>query len=136
MPPIGIFDSTSIPALEQAVNFAQRRHEVLAGNIANVDTPGYRVRDLSPEKFEERLKTAIQERDEDRGSISRYGYFPTDSFKKVGENMEGILYHDDSNVSIEQQIIAMNKNWSRHNLVLTIMRDQFRLLETAISERV
>ena len=41
-----IFGSTSIPILEQVVNFAEARHHVLAGNIANLDTPGYRVRDL------------------------------------------------------------------------------------------
>ena len=132
----GLFDSTTIPALEQVVNCAQRRHEVLAGNIANIDTPGYRVRDLSPDRFEDRLKTAIRERNEDQASISRHGYFPVDTFKKVGENMQGMLYHDDSNVTIEQQIIAMNKNWGKHNMALTIMRSQFRLLETAISERV
>ena len=136
MSPNGLFDSTTIPALEQVVNFAQRRHEVLAGNIANIDTPGYRVRDLSPDQFEERLKTAIQDRDESHASISRNGFFPVDTFKKVGENMQGMLYHDDSNVTIEQQIIGMNKNWGKHNMALTIMRSQFRLLETAISERV
>ena len=52
--------STQIPVLEQVVNFSQARHGVLAGNIANLDTPGYRVRDLSPELFQERLKAAIQ----------------------------------------------------------------------------
>ena len=46
------------PVLEQVVNFAQARHGVLAGNIANLDTPGYRVRDLSPEKFESDSKQA------------------------------------------------------------------------------
>ena len=44
-----MFDSTTIPVLEQVINFSQARHAVLAGTIANMDTPGYRVRDLSPE---------------------------------------------------------------------------------------
>ena len=44
-----IFGSTSIPVLEQTVHFTQARHNVLAGNIANLDTPGYQVRDLSVE---------------------------------------------------------------------------------------
>ena len=47
-----LFQSTTIPALEQVVNFTEARHNVLAGNIANVDTPGYKARDLSVEDFQ------------------------------------------------------------------------------------
>ena len=39
----GLFNSTTLPALEQTTVFAQRRHELLAGNIANIDTPDYRA---------------------------------------------------------------------------------------------
>ena len=57
-----MFDNSTLPMLEQVVNFTQARHGVLAGNIANLDTPGYRARDLSPQEFQERLK------DGDRGA--------------------------------------------------------------------
>src|SRR5918992_376592 len=55
-----IFQSSSLPVLEQVVNFTEARHGVLAGNIANLDTPGYKTRDLSPALFEERLKEAVE----------------------------------------------------------------------------
>ena len=57
-----LFDSTTIPVLEQVVTFNQTRHEILAGNIANLDTPGYRIRDISPDAFQEKLKDAIEVR--------------------------------------------------------------------------
>ena len=47
-----LFDSSSLPVLEQVVNFTEARHGVLAGNIANLDTPGYRSRDLSTEELD------------------------------------------------------------------------------------
>ena len=53
-----LFGSTNIPALGEVLNFAQARHGVLAGNIANVNTPGYRLRDLSETAFQQRLKEA------------------------------------------------------------------------------
>ena len=56
----GLFQSTTIPALEQVVNFGQARHNVLAGNIANIDTPGYRARDLSTAMFQTRLREALE----------------------------------------------------------------------------
>ena len=61
-----LFDNTTIPMLQEVCGFPQARHHVLAGNIANVDTPGYRVRDLSVETFQERLKEAIALRSERR----------------------------------------------------------------------
>ena len=37
-----LFESSTLPMLEQVVNFTEARHGVLAGNMANLDTPGYR----------------------------------------------------------------------------------------------
>ena len=51
-----MFESTTIPLLQEVVNFAQARHGVLVGNMANLDTPGYRTRDLSVDVFQDRLK--------------------------------------------------------------------------------
>jgi sugar/nucleoside kinase (ribokinase family) len=38
---------------------AAARHTVLAGNITNVNTPGYRLRDLSETAFQQKLKEAL-----------------------------------------------------------------------------
>ena len=56
----GIFQSTTIPALEQSMAFAQRRHELLAGNVANIDTPGYRQKDLDETHFQTALTDLIR----------------------------------------------------------------------------
>lgn len=129
---------TSIPALEQVVNFSQARHGLLAGNIANFDTPGYRVRDLSPERFQARLSDALQRRDAAGGpqSPGALEAFPGERLDEVSQDMQGLLFHDDSNGSLEQQVAAIAKNQMQHNLALSIMTSQFRLLQSAIAERV
>ena len=43
---------------------------------------------------------------------------------------------DDSNVGIEYQVTEMVKNQMRHNMALTIMTNQMKLLETAIAGRI
>jgi flagellar basal-body rod protein FlgB len=131
-----MFSSTTIPALEQVVNFAQTRHSVLAGNIANLDTPGYRVKDLSPEKFQERLKAALVERDRSAEAPSMASVGQPDALGEMGTGLEDLLYHDDSSGSMEKQVAAISKNQLQHNLALSILTSQFRLLQTAISERV
>lgn len=132
-----LFSGTSIPALEQVVHFSQARHAVLAGNIANFDTPGYRVRDLSPERFQARLADALKHRDEP-GPVSpgQLNAFPHRQLQHVSQDMEGLLFHDDSNGALEQQVAAMAKNQQQHNMAIAVMTNQFRLLQAVISERV
>lgn len=137
----GLLSSTNIPVLQQVVNFAQARHGVLAGNIANINTPGYRTRDLSVEVFEERLKTAIAEanRPGHGGRPISAGDLPTspeDPMRKVSDAMTNLLYHDDTNIDLEQQITEINKNQYLHSMALSIMTNQMELLQSAISERV
>ncbi len=130
-----LFQSSTIPMLQQVVNFAQARHNVLAGNIANLDTPGYQVRDLSVEDFQERLQAAVQARRHGESPRS-LGFFTKKEeatpMAEVAESSKAILYHDKSNVDIEEQVTAMIKNQMQHNMALTIMNSQFRLLKAAI----
>jgi flagellar basal-body rod protein FlgB len=142
-----LFQSSLVP--EQVVKFTEARHGVLAGNIANLDTPGYRTRDLSPALFHERLKEAIDTR---RHPVSptyngdQFGLMPQYSaerrhdmhlaaLEKVGDTTS-ILRHDEGDVNMERQISEIVKNQQQHNLAISIMSAQFRLLKAAITERV
>ena len=150
-----LFQSSTVPLLEQVVSFTQARHGVLAGNLANVDTPGYKARDLSPEAFQKRLRDALAE-SKQRGP-NHYQYNPhleslspgattsqqmrsdeqraKNPYEGLRDSMKGILRHDDNDISIEHQVAEISKNHAQHNMALTIMNSQFRLLRTIISER-
>lgn len=136
-----MFDSNALPVLEQVVNFSQARHNVLAGNIANLDTPGYRTRDISPDEFRSRLKEAVEESrrpamDSTSSVGSAFDSDPAKSpFRTVKESLNSILRHDDGNVSMEQQIAELSKNQMQHNLAVNLLASQFRLLQAAVSER-
>ena len=135
-----LFDKTTIPVLQEVASFAQARHHVLAGNIANIDTPGYRVRDLSVDTFQERLKEVIDSRNYPRHEVESPGNphssQPGDEMREVRESLKSIQFLDGSDVGIEQQVTEVAKNQFLHNLSVSIMSSQFRLLQTAISERV
>lgn len=133
-----IFNASTIPMLEQVLNFSQSRHNLLAGNIANLDTPGYKVRDLNVDKFQMRLREAIEERNKPNEPLSP-GLVSTresDPMRSVRDSIPGILFHDESNVGIEQQVMELSKNQIMHNMAISLMEQQMRLLQTAISERV
>jgi flagellar basal-body rod protein FlgB len=135
---MSVFDSTTIPVLQEVVSFAQARHEILVGNVANMDTPGYQVRDLSVETFQDRLREAIEAQDDANGTISPgevSGNYDA-AMRRVREASQGILYHDGSNVDIEKQVLEVSKNQYMHNMAISIMASQFELLRVAVSERV
>ena len=144
-----MFESSTIPLLEQVVNFTEARHGVLAGNIANLDTPGYKTRDLSPELFQEQLQEAVAARHAPPSpSYGNYGPLspPANSgsraernleaFAEVKDSLKSVLRHDNGDVSMESQINEIVKNQTEHNLAISIMTAQFRLLRAAITERV
>src|SRR5436190_9228455 len=134
----GLFNSTTIPALGEVINFAQARHTVLAGNVANVNTPGYRLRDLSTTEFQQKLKEAIASSQSSAQPLSPglAHSQPGDAMRQVRASLENLVYHDDTNIDLEKQVAEMTKNHLLHNFALTVMTDQFQLLQTAISERV
>jgi flagellar basal-body rod protein FlgB len=105
----------------------------LAGNIANIDTPGYQARDLSVADFQARLKQAINQRDQPPvGSPGEAGFAPKPLMAEVAKSSRSILRHDLGNVDMETQVTEMVKNEMQHNLALTILTDQFHQLQTAI----
>lgn len=135
-----LFDSTAIPVLQEVVNFNQARHTILAANIANMDTPGYKMRDLSVEDFQERLQQAIVEQRQAPStqplSPGEAGFINPAPLAEVAKNSKTILHHDQNNVSMEQQVSEMVKNQLQHNIALALLTKQFQMLQTAISERV
>ena len=55
---------------------------------------------------------------------------------EVAKTSPSILRHDQGNVALESQASEMAKNQMQHNLALSLLVDQFRLLQSAISEKV
>ncbi len=156
---LNMFSSSALPALEQTAVFAQRRHEVLAGNLANLDTPNYRSRDLSVEAFQEALSDSIQRAQSPspgqmspgqmspgrmspghmspgRMSPGQMGSVEPEFAAGPRAAMEQVVFHDGSDVGMENQVTQIAKNQHMHNLAIALMRNQFGVLQSAISERV
>ena len=129
----GLFQSTTVPVLQEVMSFAQARHTVLAGNIANIDTPGYKARDLSLEDFQTRLKQAIEDRDQPQvHSPGESELAQPTLMAEVAKSSRSILRHDMGNVNMESQVTDMVKNEMQYSTALTILTDQFHQLQTAI----
>ena len=134
-----LFNATTLPILQQVVSFTQARHQVLASNIANLDVPGYRAKDLPVGEFQRQLAEAIRQRQEPPAfrSPGEPELPPPARLEPVElEDLpEMLLYHDDGTKGLEYQVSEMLKNQMQHNLAISLMTHQFNLLRTAINER-
>lgn len=81
--PITLFDSIS-EGLTRALTFHHRRHEVLASNLANVETPGYRAKDL---EFKAALDAAF-EPSPDAGAEGRIVDRPSGAVRPDGNTVD------------------------------------------------
>jgi flagellar basal-body rod protein FlgB len=126
----GLMNRGNGALLEQVVNFAAQRHKLLLENIANVDTPGYRQKDLSVARFSSMLREHVDER-------RRHGVASFDDMSSEVENpVRGILFHDRNNRSMEQLSTDLAKNAMMHNLAIELLRKQFQQMDMALKEKV
>ena len=127
-----LMNEGNAPLLEQVVKFSAARHKLIAENIANVDTPGYRQKDLSVEKF----RASLRERVERRSGLARGSVRFNDIAAELENPTQGILYHDQNNRSMEHLASDLAKNALMHNLAIELLRKQFESLENALRERI
>src|SRR5688572_29303113 len=126
----GLLNRGNGALLEQVVQFAAARHNLLLENVANVDTPGYRQKDLSVGRFNAMLRERVEERRET--GVTSFGELSS----AVENPTRGILFHDRNNRSMEQLATDLAKNGMMHNLAIELLRKQFLQMEMALKERV
>jgi flagellar basal-body rod protein FlgB len=147
-----MFSSPSLKSLEQTIEFTERRHAVLAGNIANMSTPGYQSKDLSVDNFQASLRDAIQA-DRQKADMPpslrlsllgstqdsnspAFQQAKEAATEKVRDSMRQVVYNDGSDDNLEMQVTQMSKNQSMHTMAVALMKSQFRQLQMAIAGTV
>jgi flagellar basal-body rod protein FlgB len=142
-----LFDSSTIPLLAKVAAFTERRHEALAGNIANVSTPDYRTRDLPVADFRAALQAAVDHsRAVDGSGKSNWSFaaagtgataelFPQTLFRAVEAPPKTLTFQDGNNRSIEKEVMEMTKNSLMQSVAIELMNAQLNRLQAVISER-
>lgn len=139
-----IFSKGSLPYMEQILHFTRARHNAIASNIANVETPTYKAIDLPETEFKKALETAYRQQQERHvpvfEMVKTHHIAPKErgglEIDLVEREAGGFLKHDENNVDIDQEMVTLVKNTSLHNTIATLIDRQFDMLSTAISGRV
>ena len=106
--------------LDEMIRAATLRHKVLARNIANIDTPGYRPMDV---RFSEELRFAS----ETGGSP-----VPVVRANMTADPAGGAGRYDGNAVDLDRQMAKMAENALWHNAMIQFLNSRMNLLRTAI----
>jgi flagellar basal-body rod protein FlgB len=104
------FEATGLD-LSRYMSYLSARQEVIAANIANADTPGYRTRDV-----ETQFSAAFSE--------------AQDSIEVPGL----VTRNDGNNVSMDREARLLAENTVRFNLAAQVLRGNLKSIRNAIEE--
>jgi len=138
-----ILDDRTMRTLETALDVASARHQVIANNVANVNTPGFKVADVD---FVSSLEQAMAGRAESAGRrltgrTTRAGHLAITGPESVGRSPivqtvdEGVSMKVDGNsVDIDLEEAKMAENATMYNTFAQLVSSKFSLLKYVISE--
>ena len=123
-----VADFGTVDKLGAALTYHRERHTVLAGNVANLDTPGYRPMDLERTPAASPVQLAATHAGH-IGVASEGGDFVT-SFDDGGN-----LQSPDGNaVSLERELAKIDANRTRYAANSELVTRQFALLRYAAGD--
>ena len=110
--------------LEKMMNVSATKHKVIANNIANINTPGYKRMEVS---FEDQLSRAIQ--DAPVGKLVNLQPKIVVSKDKEGS---GSIRNDGNNVNIDSEITSLVRNTLSYNIYTQLLGKKMDMVKSAI----
>jgi flagellar basal-body rod protein FlgB len=128
-----ITDRSIMTALGRQLTIAVAKQSVAAGNLANLDTPGYKTRDVS---FDDVLAQQVQ--GGGAMAVTRPGHIAgSDGATPAREvrEVDGLpTRRDGNNVELDRELLSMSRASTDFTAAQTALSAKFRLVRYAIAE--
>lgn len=116
--------SKTIGMLSDIVGARSQRHQVLASNVSNIDTPGYEPKDVDFQG----LIDSMQQKGA-RMARTHGKHFPAST---PGGSLSVVRTGDQ--VSLDKEMVAIAENHLMHNAAVEMLARKFRGLQTVLRE--
>jgi flagellar basal-body rod protein FlgB len=125
-----ISDSSTIDALRRQMTIAVAKQVATSGNIANIDTPGYKTKEVT---FSDALKTKLAPANSTYPSSRPSTGAPAVDID-VKDAADLPARRDGNNVSLDREMLAMSRAAGDFAAAQTALAAKFRLVRYAINE--
>ena len=133
----GIFDE-HLQLLQKTMDFRVRRNNVLASNIANAETPGYKSRDLV---FERALGEAMKSQEPGPLEVTNPRHMdgrnivPLDQVRpQVIHTSNPVGSLDENSVDLEREMVKLGENQVVYQALAQMVMHKFAQLRMSIRE--
>lgn len=113
----------TIKVLEKMLDVAAFRQKVLASNIANADTPGYKAKDIS---FQKELDRAIED------SKLKAQSSKTEQSYEIYETVTTMPNRDGNTVNLDIEMAKVAENTLIYNAATQLMTMKMRMIKDVI----
>ena len=131
-----LFSSPVLQALVKQLDSISLSHKVIANNVANVNTPGFKKSSVS---FQEQLKAALGRREVVMLTTSpgHMGGIPAleNIAPVVVQEKDSTMRYGENNVDIDQEMVNLAANTILYNTSTLLLTNKFKGLENAIQGR-
>ncbi|HBW36410.1 flagellar basal body rod protein FlgB [Desulfosporosinus sp. BICA1-9] len=129
----GWLDNPILTVLEKGLNASSLRQKVLADNVANVDTPGFKRSDVD---FQQALNAALGTRGSTlslKTSVPRHiGIGTAENQSLVQTDHSTSLRNDSNNVDIDREMTNVAENGLYYNALTRTISSQLGMLRMVI----
>lgn len=115
--------------LSAALDFQAKRHKVISSNIANIDTPGYRPKDIV---FKEELKAVIGK--EKRITMVKTMGKHLSERSIPGDKASFEVVDTGKKVDLDTEMAKLAENNLMYNLTVELLARKFRGLKSVLRE--
>jgi flagellar basal-body rod protein FlgB len=122
----GLFNQPNYVAAKRLLDATAMRHEAIASNLANIETPHYKRIDVAP-SFQTELRQAISAKDA-ASLVELRPRLEVDP-AALAANRDG------NNVQLETELMELSKNAVAHSLESQLISSSLLRLRLAISGR-
>ena len=122
----GLFASTNYQGVKKMLDATVMRHEAIASNLANIETPHYKRIDLNP-SFASNLSGAINS--QSRSGVENLRPTVSVDFKALAQNEDG------NTVQLEGEMLHLQDNTLAHQMQTQLITCALQKLRYAISTR-
>lgn len=123
-----LFDST-MHQLEQSMNYAASKNRVIGNNIANVDTPNYKAKEVV---FKNTLNDAMKELQLKQTKENHIGKDLRNEPFSVKTTRNTYYNHNGNNVDIDKEMAELGKNQIYYRALVDRVNGKFNTLNTVL----
>ena len=117
--------SKLFPAIENRLDLAAKRHQAISANLANIDTPGYKAKDV---RFSEQLQSLSLE-------TTSGEHLQTEVSNGMSiYDIDAKMKDNGNTVDLDQQMTDLTKNGLQYVALIQFLNQKIRTLRMAIND--